>query len=283
MRDDYAVFILSHGRADNVKTFKTLKRQGYTGDIFFILDNEDETADEYIERFGKERIIIFDKKATAKYVDTADLSDDNRAVVFARNVCFDIANIMGLKYFLMLDDDYQSFSYRYEEGRKLRSRIFKNLDKLFSYMFDFLDDTGALTVALAQGGDFMGGVENDFWRKRVRRKAMNTFFCNARKPFEFSGRINEDVNMYTLLGNRGELIFSVADANIVQTETQKASGGLTDIYLDLGTYVKSFYSVIFSPQCVKIAPMGRKNFRVHHAITWDKCTPKIISDKYKRC
>ena len=31
MRDNFAVFILTHGRASNVVTLKTLKRQGYSG------------------------------------------------------------------------------------------------------------------------------------------------------------------------------------------------------------------------------------------------------------
>ena len=38
--EDFAVFILTHGRADNVKTYKTLKRFGYTGKIYIIIDNE---------------------------------------------------------------------------------------------------------------------------------------------------------------------------------------------------------------------------------------------------
>ena len=33
MRDDFAVFILSHGRADNVKTIETLLEEGIIGKI----------------------------------------------------------------------------------------------------------------------------------------------------------------------------------------------------------------------------------------------------------
>ena len=46
--------------------------------------------------------------------------------------------------------------------------------------------------------------------------------------------------MYVTLGSRGEKIFSVTDASLIQKETQANAGGLTDIYLDVGTYVKSF-------------------------------------------
>ena len=281
MREDFAVFILTHGRPDNVKTYKTLQRQGYTGKIFFILDDEDETTNEYIENFGKERIIVFNKALAAKTVDTPDLSEDRRTIVYARNICFDIAAMLGLRYFLQLDDDYICFHHRYEEEGRLKSRRYKDLNKAFEYMIDFLNESNALTVAFAQGGDFMGGVENDFFRNRIKRKAMNTFFCDVNKPFSFVGRINEDANTYTLLGNQGELILSVADVNIVQAPTQRAEGGMTDIYLDKGTYLKSFYSVVYSPQCVKVAEMGRTNKRLHHLVKWDNCTPMILSDKHK--
>ena len=46
MRDSFAVFILTHGRADNVVTMKTLKKGGYTGRWYMIIDNEDEQKDD---------------------------------------------------------------------------------------------------------------------------------------------------------------------------------------------------------------------------------------------
>lgn len=47
MRNDFAVFILTHGRADNVVTVPAIKKAGYTGKIYFIIDDEDEQAEEY--------------------------------------------------------------------------------------------------------------------------------------------------------------------------------------------------------------------------------------------
>ena len=41
MRDDFAVFILSHKRADRVLTVESLKKCGYTGKYYIICDNED--------------------------------------------------------------------------------------------------------------------------------------------------------------------------------------------------------------------------------------------------
>ena len=41
IKEDFTVFILTHGRPNNVKTYKTLKRFGYTGKIHIVIDNED--------------------------------------------------------------------------------------------------------------------------------------------------------------------------------------------------------------------------------------------------
>lgn len=51
MRND-AVLILTHGRGDHVITEKALRRHGYTGVIYYIIDNEDD--DEPIYRKNME-------------------------------------------------------------------------------------------------------------------------------------------------------------------------------------------------------------------------------------
>lgn len=88
--------------------------------------------------------------------------------------------------------------------------------------------------------------------------------------------------MYLEYGKRGKLCFTIMDLQIVQAQTQKQKGGLTDIYLDCGTYQKSFYSVMINPSCVKIMEMGGNHKRLHHHILWDYAVPKIIDCKYKK-
>ena len=114
------------------------------------------------------------------------------------------------------------------------------------------------------------------------KKVMNSFFCRTDRPFKFYGKINEDVNCYILDGSRGGLYLTLTEISLEQLQTQSNKGGLTDIYLNLGTYVKSFYSVICMPSCAKVALMGNCNMRLHHKIKWNNCVPKIINEKYKK-
>lgn len=280
--EKFAALILSHGRADNMKTIHALEKQGYTGPWYIVIDNEDDQADEYYRRFGKERVIMFDKAEAAKKIDIGDNFPERNVVVIARNMCHEIAAQLGLEYFLELDDDYRGFYVRYAEDDKLKGFAIKDLDSVFDEMLDFLDDSGAVTVAFAQAGDFIGGEASNLFQKGLLRKAMNSFFCRTNRPFKFFGRINEDVNAYVKLGGEGKLFLTLVDVGLVQTETQKSSGGLTEAYLDLGTYVKSFYSVMYCPSCVKIGIMGNSDYRLHHQIMWRYAVPQILEEKWKK-
>ena len=282
MRKDFAVFILSHGRADRVNTIQALNKGGYSGKIYIILDNIDEQVEEYKKRYGADRIIIFDKEKAAIDCDTMDNWNKRNIVLFARNSCHRIAKDLGLTYFLELDDDYSSFDFRFADKDKLAAKKITDLDRLFNDMIQFLDDSGSLTVALSQGGDYMGGVNGKYYWKMLSRKAMNAFFCRTDKPFKFLGTINEDTNMYITYGSRGHKIFSVTQASLIQKETQQNAGGLTDIYLDVGTYVKSFYSVMCMPSAAKVSLMGQTHMRIHHKINWNNCVPLILSDKHRK-
>lgn len=287
MIDNFAVFILSHGRADRVKTYDTLRRQGYTGDIYIIIDNEDKMADEYKRRFG-DKVIVFNKDDIARRVDTGDNFPDRKIVVFARNACFEIAKTLGIEYFLQLDDDYRCFKFRFAASLRYKPNPIKhNLDKVFLAMLRYYKSIPAATIAFAQGGDFIGGGNNGTISDGIatKRKAMNTFFCSTNRPFKFFGRVNEDTNAYVNLGNRGELMFTVFNISIDQTDTQSAPGGLTETYIDRGTYQKSFYTVMYAPSCVKISTMSgnkKRKGRIHHFVEWDKAVPCIISEDFRK-
>lgn len=280
--DKFAAFILTHGRPDRVQTYKSLRRHGYRRKIYLILDDEDPSVDEYRETFGEDRVIVFNKEQAALTTDTLDSVQERRGVVFARNASFHIAEQLGLDYFIQLDDDYRTFDYRFVKNGKLRGKGIKSLDQVFAAMINFLEDSGAVTVALSQGGDHIGGMNGSNYYKGLMRKAMNSFVFRTDTPVEFLGRINEDVNAYVLAGSRGDLFFTITDLQLTQTPTQTNEGGLTEIYLDSGTYVKSFYTVMVHPSSVTIGTMGNIHRRYHHMVSWDHTVPKIISGRYRQ-
>lgn len=283
----FACFILTNGRADNVITYRTLRRQGYTGDIFLIIDNLDSQIEEYKKNFGEEFVIIFDKNKAVEEYQTMNNNPRKNVILYARNESQKIAKDLGYTHMLQLDDDYNRFSFRFPQDEVFKEKGVENLDKLFNAVLDCLDSTGADTIALAQNGDFIGGINNYRYYKRVLRKAMNSFFINVNNPLDFVGCINEDVNTYAYWGSRGKKIFTITEASLHQEQTQQNSGGMSETYLNLGTYEKSFYSVMIMPSAVKVSTMGgggneHNYYRIHHHINWNNCTPKIIDQKWKK-
>lgn len=263
-------------------TYSLLQRCGYGGPLFILIDDDDETADSYRARFG-DKVVVIDNEAAASKSD--DFDNFNRhAILHARNACFDIAESLGYEYFLQLDDDYTGFGFRFPEelpdgSIKMNwSQTRKTFNDIILATINLFIKTGAASIAFSQGGDWMDGTGEGF----SRRKCMNSFFCSTKRRFSFVGRANEDVNTYVWLGSRGYLFLTLPHLQVCQRTTQKCGGGTTDVYLDEGTYVKSFFTILCSPSCVRIKIMGSSNRRLHHKVDWDSAVPMIISEDYRK-
>lgn len=283
LRDDFALFILCYGRPDNVVTYKTLCKHGYTGKIFFITSDDDKTLERYKENFGAERVLTFNKTEVAKNFDLMDNQDNNRCAVFARNACFSLAESVNIRYFVQLDDDYKNFGFRYPRDGKLRQIPPPDIDNVFLSFLEYFESTPQIcSLAFAQGGDFIGGLDGSRYQKKILRKTMNSWFCDTSRPIKFNGRMNDDVNTYALNGSQGRLFFTITDFMIEQPATQQVTGGMTEMYTSAGTYQKSFYTTLCCLSFAKVAVMGDHHFRIHHHIATNNAYPKIISDRYKK-
>ena len=114
------------------------------------------------------------------------------------------------------------------------------------------------------------------------RKCMNSFICSTERRFTFNGRINEDVNTYTYLGSTGKLFLTIVNVALEQKQTQNNKGGMSDLYFNNGTYVKSFYTIMHQPSSVHIEMMKCRHPRLHHSIDWNTTVPVIIGEEYKK-
>lgn len=276
MRNDFVAFILTHGRPNRVKTYDLLRKCGYTGKIILVIDNEDEKAQQYYDKYGDD-VVVFNKPFIANYLDACDNQDNRKAIVYARNACFNLAKELGYRYFIELDDDYYYFGLR--QPNESACYVY-NLDRIFDIFIEYLENSPITTIAFSQGGDHIGGFKGNILCKR---KAMNSFICSVDKPFKFIGRINEDVNTYVRLGCIGKIFLTVMNVQLDQLDTQSNAGGMTDLYIDNGTYVKSFYSVMINPSCVKVKALcSGACARLHHSISWENAVPCIIREEYKK-
>ena len=289
-KDIFTVFIISYNRADRVYTYNTLKRQGYTGDIYIIIDKSDPQKEEYRKRY-EDKVIIFDKNDYL-WVDLLDNNiNDKQTPVYARNAVYDIAENLGYKYFLVLDDDYRGFEFpgmRFIKKKRAKDCKIDNLDDVFKIVLDFYINTPFKVIAFAQSGDFIWGKgryihvtrENEI---KFNRKVMNSHFCSVDRRIEWKGRMNDDVNTYVYWGNKGYLFLTIYFISLYQQVTQTNPGGLTETYKRYNTYKKSFMSLMCCPSSIKISSISQIYIRPHHKIFWEYTVPAIIPEKYKKC
>lgn len=287
MNKPFCVFIISHGRPDKVVTLRTLKRCGYTGPLFIVCDNEDKTIDQYRKNHGAGMVLVFDKPHYASLVDSCDNFQNRRTTTHARNACFDLAKERGFEYFLVLDDDYTEFKYTFDrKGEFIPKNIKGGIDAVFFGFINFMEADNRLdSICMLQGGDIFGGGKCTNFKQQIfpwkKRKAMNSFFCKTSRRFWFFSRLNEDVNTYMALGNRGRIFLTIPDVFLQQKQTQGNAGGMSVAYLAGGTFVKSFYTVMIGPSyCVATITKSMK--RMHHKISWNNAVPKILDESHKK-
>lgn len=275
---EFAVFILSHGRADTITTYKALRDGGYTGRTYVVIDNEDDQEELYRQKFGND-IIQFDKREYLEKTDLGDLDTDRRIGVFARNFIQDEAKRLGYKFHLQLDDDVHGFTYRFAQGKVLRALHCSHLDEVFSSMVEYMKETPITSLSFALSAYNMGGVDGSI-KEGMTRKTMTTFLMRADDVQYFHMRMNDDITTSLINGMRGKLYYSYLPVEVEVDKTQVKAGGMTDIYQKNGTYRKSFYSVMCCPSCVKVSAMGITDYRIHHTISWNNAVPKLLSERW---
>lgn len=278
----YPIYILSYNRANSNHTYKLLKKLDYPiNDIFVVVADDDPQIETYKKIHG-DFLLTFSRDALINRYDAMTNNPKRNVVYYIRNHIYELAKKNNHKRFLMLDDDYYLIYTNKFLSQDLRSVYIRNrkmfIDILDTY-FELLDaDERIKLIAFAQSGEMMGD-QRSHMPNMFRRKAMNFFFCDSDKPVEFVGELNEDVNAYVLHGSVGDIFLTPFYVILKQKPTQYQAGGLTEAYLDVGTYRKSYYSVMLKPSAVRLSKIGYTNIRVHHNVAYNYLVPKIISEQ----
>lgn len=287
MSDGFGVLIISAGRPNNVRTLDTLEEAGCSDPVLIVCDDEDDSLPEYKKRFG-DMVRVFDVSEYAKRTDRMACDERRRCAVYARNACWDVARAEGWSDFLVLDDDTLRFRYR-EADIKYTGPVFTknikikdNISGVFACIRGFLDgcDDRVKGVAMAQGGDYIGGADAFVRRlKSPRRKCMNSWFLRTDVRFDYMGGMNDDETTGLVYGEIGGVFLTIPYLVLEQPASQAVTGGLSELYINTGTYQKTMYSVMARPDCVVCAPMGRADMRLHHRVNWKYAVPKIVPVK----
>lgn len=277
MKNNFAIFIISHERANNQFTYEALKKSGYTGNIYIIVDDSDEQLELYKKKYPKE-IIIFNKdEMLKKGIDTVDNFNNKKTALIPSNYCFELAKEKGLKFFLKIDDDIKSFNYRYEENSKLKSKPINNMDGVISLFIEYLENTKIDCLAFGNAGGYIGGLNGKFSEK-VSRNIAGSFLFKTDTDIRFIGTRQEDFNTIAKYTPRGKLFFEILDVCICTSKRNENSGGCSTDYKNAGMYTVNFYSIIVGPSFTKM--ICKEDFTVKR--NYNALEPKILNERWKK-
>lgn len=284
MRDDFAIFICTHGRPNAQHTLDMLHKANYTGKWYLVLDNTDHTIQQYIDIYGADKIIIFDKNyyINSDRFDNGDNILHAKCILYAKRAVEDIAKSMKLNYFAIVDDDFIKLSLRYPEDGKLRRMLVTDIDDVLEAYIDVLSN-GITAVGFGSVSAYCDGIKSlDAVHLSKRYLPYQFIIRNASKEVNWTSWMSEDDVTELQSSMVGNLWLSLP---YVMQETKPigdttASGGMVETYKNSDTYTLNFNAVKNCPH--RIYLKQRKDGKLILARYYDRCFPKIISGRYKK-
>ena len=283
MENKFCAFICTHGRPNSQITYNMLRNAGYKSKIYFVVDNQDTTIQDYINNFGADNIIVFDKNHYINTVDTGINVLKHRCNLFPKSAMDNIATKLGLTSYVMLDDDVPELSLRYVDGDVLRRvKLTHDVETIFRLLSDFMFATDISTLGIGHPGMFFEGVKL-FKKNKVERFRIPyaIVFRNLCHSVKWSSYVWEDNVTGMEYLKRGEkwFVFPYIQQQVLPFGKNSASGGMHDTYNSEDTLRLYMETIKFNPSSVRV-----RNYKQGFAlsINTDCAYTKLISGRYKK-
>jgi len=258
----------------------SLTKMNYPGQWFIVNGNNDETHQQYVEKWGKDRVLLFD---WFEQVKTSDLLDNfgvetmSSGAVPVRNATRKIAEDRGELRHWQFDDDYTQFRHITSDLKKhktITNGAFFERELL--KIATFAHEAKLTNAGFCLGMESFPEMVKTFSKRVFNAHNMPTDIKLFRK---WRGRMNDDlINALETyhLGGR-EMAFKFMTLMLAPTQSEK--GGNSDIYKLSGTVRKTAYAVIIEPKHCKLQI---KYGRYHHKVNWQGVSPKLIRENYAK-
>lgn len=273
---NFAVYIISHERADRVETYKTLRDSGYTGQIYVVVDNEDSQLRVYQNRFGLD-VLVFNKQIYINESDTLEIEHRRASALYVRNAVEFIAKESGYDAFVVMDDDITNLRFRWIEGSTYKSLRAFNLDYVLKWYCEYLCTCDIATLSFEHCMFYLGGVSDD--KISNERWTYQIHFRNTKFPVDWISVINEDIITEISTAIRGYIWWSLPHVVFDAVAMNEENGGVKETYDSMSSYERAFLSVISQPSCCKV---GYSHGKIRILQDKKSSYPMIIGSRYNK-
>lgn len=279
MSNEYAVFIITHGRPRNQLTVSTLRSRGYTGKIYLVVDTDDLCLNEYKQLYG-DAVLTFDKSEYIRRTDTGLSEPYANFAVFARNATEDIARNLGYKYIVVMDDDLTNFRFRYDDNGSFKSiKITNTMQAVMDEYVNYLAVADISCLCFGVHNNYMRGTDALYTVNPRTRLCFTVFFRNLK--FEVDWKLNMCEDRITSIDSsrKGQVWLQLLN---VQVDTVAiggtVAGGNSSVYNSLDKFKQTFFPVMIFPDC-NYSMMWKNSWIT--ALDVQNVCPEIIGGVYK--
>lgn len=284
------IFIPSYHRPYNIKTMKYLFKLGYPKELIYVfIDSEADDKDDYkkevVDTYGCNLVIFDIDDARKRYDFVHRPSQSRRAAGLCRNTFYDFAKENNIDFYLVIDDDTISYQIRpfflYGKESQMTKKNSWILFELFENIKEFMLKRNIGVFGLVQSGDMIGGKNSYRANMLMLYKVMNTTFYNTKYIYRGEKGIqDDDTSQFVHIYNEGLFTGTVnAGINLVQANSAKQKGGLTDLYKENKLLNKSLVTPIQFPSAIRAEYQYVNGGRLHHRIYDRYLRPRLIKVK----
>lgn len=282
---NYSVFIISHGRADRVETYDTLRNAGYHGPINIVVDVEEEK--EYRKRFGSE-VISFDKFSIMEKSDVIYPVKKKSSALYSRIFVEMCASSMigapcNLDGYVVLDDDITNLRYRWIDGKSIKSMpIRKNLSAVFDSYIEYIVSSGIATASFIYNMFYVSGASGIEDRITESRHTYQIHIRNLSRPIEWKSLTNNDTITEDTTMKTGDIWWSLPFVDFDAVPMNTKSGGMKILYDSISDYAKNFLAVVACPSSCKVGYSESTRGKIRIVENRNTLYPMIVSSRYKK-
>jgi len=274
------IFIPSYHRPDNLKTVNFFLKKGYDKNLIHVfIDDATDDIEEYQRRAEKDgfNLHIFEMKEARERFDYVHrASESRRSAGQARNMFYDIAESLGIDFYMVMDDDTANFQTR-PFAKYLYMSTYEEIVDTFVGIKDFMQRRRIGCFGLSQNGDMFVKGE----KRILRKKVMNTTFIDTRFMYRGERGVQDnDTSQFVGIMNEGYFTGSLATGLVLQqTPSATATGGLTELYNECKLLNKSLIIPIQFPSCSYAEKQKRNGGRIYHKIRYRYLQPYLMKGK----
>lgn len=277
-----AVMICTHGRPNAQHTLKTLRASGYTGRIILIVDDEDDTVQELADNNCDSETIylMFHKQEYIDKSDTGTNENQRKCILYAKNFCEDLAQILKLDAFVIADDDILNFRFRYPEGGSLKSqKVLSTMGDVIDAYYQAMIDCNMVATGFGFTQFYFSGADS-FSSDNIQkyRVPYNFVFRNAKHRVDWMSWFGEDIITAVYYGRIGQLWTALPYVQQEIVALASASGGMKDTYDGNSSARLAMQNVMYLPAELKAYKYKGKYMA---SIKREVAFPKIISSSFK--